>query len=97
MTARFDKMRQDEELFTYMRITSSAIFRPQNLIKNMIAGTPQAGTAHILAPADGNIDTAIDKMYQKRRGNPRTNAAGFAIEHSPCDEAYLQLCGHDGM
>ena len=56
------KMRQDEQLFTYNRnyITSDTSDH-WNLIKNMIAGTLQPGTAHILVPADGKIAAAIDE------------------------------------
>ena len=63
----------------------------------MSAGTQQAGTAHISVSADEKIATAIDKRLPKRRGNPRTNAAAFEMEHSPCDEATLQRCEHEGM
>ena len=53
----------------------------RNLIKNTIAGTLQAGVAHILVPADGKFATAIDKGYQNEweiqgqtRQHSRSNA-----------------------
>ena len=50
----FNKMRQGEELFTYKRnyITSDTSDH-RDLINNMIAGTLQAGIAHILVSAEG--------------------------------------------
>ena len=64
---QFDRVRRekDEVLFTYkLNYITSDTSDHRNLIKNMIAGTLQAGTAHILASVDGKVATAIDQGYQ---------------------------------
>ena len=70
------------EFFTdKRRYISSDASDKRNFINITIAGTLQAGTAHILLRVDGEVATTIDKGYQN---------------DSPCDETNLQRGEHEG-
>ena len=82
-----------KEFFTDKRhYISSDATDNRNLIKKMIEGTLQAGTAHILASVDGKVATTIDKGTKTKR-----KSTAFEIEHSLCDETSLQRGEHEGI